>query len=94
MSWLEVIHLRSAAQETKKLLTTVQHLVADAEKEGSCRKIRMYRRILVSTDLSIILHHDTSKEDKSGSSLGLRMVSALKEFGMVNHTVWSEVSYP
>jgi len=94
MSWLEVIHLRSTAQKTEKLLNIVQHLVADAKKEGSCRKIKMYRRVLVGTDLSIILYHDTIKEDKNGSSLGLRMVSALKEFGMVNHTVWSELSYP
>ncbi len=91
MSWQEVIHIRTTARDTKQLLIIVQHLVDEAKKEGSCKEIKMYRRALVDTDLSILLYHDSSKVGKNGSPLGLRMAAALKEFGMVNHTAWSEV---
>ena len=91
MNWFEVIHLRITERETEKFVPIVQQLVDEAVKEGSCREIKMYRRALVDTDLSILLYHDTIKIEKNGSSLGLRIASALKEFGMVNHTTWFEI---
>jgi hypothetical protein len=94
MSWFEVIHFRTIERETEQLVPLVQQLVSEAEEEGSCREIKMYRRALVDTDLSILLYHDTLKVEKNGSSLGLRMALALKEFGMVNHTTWLEIYSP
>ncbi len=91
MSWLEVIHFRATARQTEQLLPIVQQLVGEAQQEGSCKEIKVYRRALVDTDLYISLYHDTSKVEKDGSSLGLRMASALKELGMANHTVWSAI---
>jgi len=91
MNWIEVIHLRITERETEKFVPIVQQLVGEAVEEGSCREIKMYRRALVDTDLSILLYHDTIKMEKNGSSLGLRISSALKEYGMVNHMTWFEV---
>ena len=91
MNWLEVIHLRTTAADTEPLFAILQQLIGEAEKEGSCREIKMFRRALVDTDVSLLLDHDTSMVEKNGSSLGLRIASALKDFGMVNHTVWSEM---
>jgi len=31
------------------------------------------------------------KVENNGSRLGLRLASALKEFGLVNHSVWVEM---
>ena len=91
MNWFEVIHLRITERETEKFVPIVQQLVGEAVEEGSCREIKMYRRALVDTDLSILLYHNTIKLKKNGSSLGLRITSALKEYGMVNHMTWLEV---
>lgn len=91
MSWFEVIHLRVTEPETEKIIPIVQQLVGEAVEEGSCREIKMYRRALVDTDLSILLYHDTKKIEKNGSSLGLRITSALKDYGMVHHMTWLEV---
>jgi hypothetical protein len=91
MNWIEVIHLRITERETEKFVPIVQQLVGEAVEDRSCREVKMYRRALVDTDLSIILYHDTLKMEKNGSSLGLRITSALKEFGMVNHITWLEI---
>lgn len=90
MSWFEVIHLRVTGWETEKIVPLVQQLVGEALDEGSCREIKMYRRAMVDTDLSILLFHDTMNIEINGSDLGLRITSALKEYGMVNHTAWLE----
>ncbi len=91
MSWLEVIHLRMTDLQSEQCKRTVKHLVAEARREGVCRTVKMYRRALVETDLSIHLIHDTQQVEANGSSLGLRIASALKKFGMIHHTVWTGI---
>ena len=83
--------MRIIERETEQIVLIVQQLAGEALEDRSCRDVKMYRRALVDNDLSIILYHDTIKMKKNGSSLGLRITSALKEFGMVNHMTWFEV---
>jgi hypothetical protein len=91
MKWIEVIHLRSTERESAKLMLTVQSLIDEVIDEKSCKKIKMYGRALLDTDLAIQLSHDTKKMEIEGSQLGLRLTHALKEFGMVNHNVWVDI---
>ena len=71
----------------------LRRLLADIEREISrSQGISSYRRIPVGTDFSIHLVHDTTEIETCGSGLGLRIVEALKELGMVNHTIWQESS--
>ena len=92
MKWVEVIHLRIAERETERIVHIVQQLVGEAVKEDSCLEVKMYKRALVDNDLSILLYHDTRQMERSGSSLGVRITSALKEYGMVHHRTWFEVN--
>ena len=91
MEWVEVIQLRITRRDTAEILSTIKQLVEEARVEDSCQKIRMFQRTDVDTDLSILLFHGFSQVKKGGTSLGIRMRSALKDFGMVNHHTWSEV---
>jgi hypothetical protein len=50
-----------------------------------------YSRVLVDTDFSINISHNSKKVENGGSRLGLRLVAALKEFGLVNHSIWIEM---
>ena len=90
MSGLEIIRFRTTATETSQILATLRHLLDQTKKEKSCDEIKMYQRTFVDTDLSIFIYHSNPMVEKGGSSLGLRITSALQEFGMVNHTTWSE----
>lgn len=93
MQWVEVIQLRITRRDTERIIPIVQQLAGDAQKEGSCQKIKMYRRAQVNTDLSILLFHDFIPMEKSGSTLGLRISAALMEFGMVNHNTWFGIDF-
>jgi len=53
--------------------------------------VKAYCRLMIDTDFSIHLFHDSKKVEKSGSPLGLRLAAALKEFGLVNHSIWIEM---
>ena len=90
MKWLEIIELRSAGGNTKLLESQMQKLVNEVHEKTENHAAKAYCRLMIVTDFSIHLFHDSKEVKKSGSPLGLRLASALKEFGLVNHSIWIE----
>jgi len=92
MKWIEVIQLRSVNCDRESLKTELQKLVNEVEKEKKKQAIKIYNRALLSTDFCIQIVHDSNNAENCGSPLGLRLVSALKDFGLVNHSIWIEMA--
>jgi hypothetical protein len=90
MKWVEIIELRSAGNTRKQLETHLQEFVEQVEKKTKKQTVKLYTRMMIDTDVSIHLFHDSIKAKNRGSSLGIRLVSALKSYGLVNHTIWIE----
>ncbi len=90
MKWLEIIEFRSADGNGEKLEPMLNNLINEVDKETKKQGIIAYSRVMIDNNFSIHLTHDTIKVDSSGSQLGLCIVSSLKEFGLVNHSVWVE----
>ena len=90
MKWSEVIMVRSAGSNAKILAKTLQDLMADVARSAENDDIRVFHRENIETDICIVLFHDKKKSKTGGSPLGLRLAAALKEFGLVYHTVWRE----
>jgi hypothetical protein len=92
MKWIEIIELRSAGNARKQLETHLQEFLDQVEEEKKVEKqtVKLYTRVMIDTDLSVHLFHDSSTVKNRGSSLGIRLVSALKSYGLVNHTIWIE----
>jgi len=91
MKWIEVIQLRSVDSNRELLESQLRKLIDEVNKESKMQTIKSYGRVLIDTDFSIHLFHDSKKVENSGSPLGLRLASALKEFGLVNHSIWIEM---
>ncbi len=91
MKWLEIIELRSAGGNNKLLESQMRKLVNEVYERTENNAVKAYCRLMIDTDFSIHLFHDSKKVEKSGSPLGLRLASALKEFGLVNHSIWIEM---
>ncbi|MCP5108216.1 MAG: hypothetical protein GY950_32825 [bacterium] len=83
MKWLEIIELRSVGKHQAQVEKGLADLTAGAEPE-----INVYRNLTVSTDWSIHLHYESNRDDIRESPLGLRLAAALREFGLVHHSVW------
>lgn len=91
MHWVEVIQLRITRRNTRQVVAIVQKLASEARTEGTCRSVRMCRRADIDTDLCLLFFHENPPVQGYGSTLGIRISAALKEFGMVNHNTWVEV---
>jgi hypothetical protein len=92
MKWLEVIMVRSAGSNVKTMADTLQDLMADVARRGGSDDIRIFCRENLETDICIVLFHSGKKTQTGGSPLGLRIVAAFKEVGLVHHTIWNEMA--
>ena len=90
MRWIEIIELRSAGNTRKQLEKYLQELIDQVAQKAEQPAIKLYTRIMIDTDVSLHLFHDSSKIKTGGSSLGIKLVSTLKAYGLVNHTIWIE----
>ena len=90
MKWIEIIELRSAGNARKQLETHLQEFLDQVEEKVEKQTVKLYTRMMIDTDLSVHLFHDSSTVENRGSSLGIRLASALKSYGLVNHTIWIE----
>ena len=91
MKWAEVIMVRSAGSDAQILDATLKDLMNDVVIEAEHETIRVFRREKLDSDICIVLFHREKKTRLGGSPLGLHLVSALKEVGLVNHKIWSEI---
>jgi hypothetical protein len=94
MKWIEIISLRCPANiDTRivdELLKEVSKSDAMIDTPKHLEGIRAYHHSVVETDLSIHIYWKSEPGSQSKSSLGLRLSSALKNLGLLNHSVWVE----
>ena len=90
MIWIEIIDLRSAGNGLEQIKQTLMKPVTESDQKEGLKGRSLYRNALVKTDISIHLQWETVKRAPMKSDLGLRLASALEEFGRVNHTIWIE----
>lgn len=71
-----------------KLFVPGLTLSLKVDQEKGLKEIKIYRHATVDSDLSIHLYWESDEVEKHGSTLGLHLVSSLKEFGRINHSIW------
>ena len=91
MKRLEIIELRTADSNSELLKSKLQELINEVETETKEQSIKSYSHVTIDTDFSIHLIHESETLEPFGSRLGLRITSALREFGLVHHSVWIEM---
>ena len=90
MKWVEVIEFRSFKKDQALLELDFWNCLSDTIGEAHITKIEVYNHSTLTTDISIHVHYESAQIESQGSPLGLRLVSELRAFGVVNHTVWVE----
>ena len=92
MKWLEIIQLRTTKRTMEKLKSHLEALIKEVEEETQKGDVKVYSHMTINTDFSVHLFHDSNKVEANGSQLGLYLASELKEFGLINHSIWIEMN--
>jgi hypothetical protein len=90
MRRLEIIHLRWFGGPLDTLSRQIRESLRAAE--DSSEVITIYRRHGLETDIAIHIHHSELNNGEGSSTLGLRLASALRALGLVEHTTWEELA--
>ena len=90
MKWIEIITLRSPANISTQFLDELLKEVGKSDKPEDLIEIRIYHHSVVETDLSIHIHWKSETGGQHKTPLGLRFSYALKNLGLLNHSVWVE----
>ena len=90
MKWIEIINLRSAGTPREVIEQKVPRSVSEQDRSKSPVAIRVHRHATLDTDLSVHLLFESLGPEARPSAPGQRLASALKEFGLVSHSMWVE----
>ena len=88
MKWLEIIKVRSVRINSEELDEFLRSM--DKISQKRLIEIKIYRHAAIETDLSLHLLWIAKQPEKNGSALGLRLAQALKDFGLIDHSLWME----
>ena len=90
MKWIEIITLRSPANINTQFLDELVKEVGKSDTPKHLVEIRMYHHSVVETDLSIHIYWESEPGSQHKTPLGLRFYYALRNLGLLNHSVWVE----
>ena len=86
---LEIIELQITGKDSEKVKACLKQLFKQVQKDKDIM-IKVYSKLNLDNDFSIHLFDNTNTLEQHGSALGQHLVSVLKEFGLVNHSMWIE----
>ena len=89
MKTLEIIHLRSSGEPLESLSRRIRDSITAESK--SIEAVTLCRRQGLETDLAVHILHSGEPGRQGPSGLALRLASALRAYGLVEHTLWEEL---
>ena len=92
MKWVEIITLRSPIRINTQFVDELLKQVDKSDIPNHLVEIRTYHHSVVETDLSIHIHWESKPGSQHKSPLGLKFSYALRNLGLLNHSVWVETA--
>ena len=83
-----MIRIRSLGETPKSIKELFSKMPVKSWLHPTILASEVYRNSEVETDTTIILHHESERKDIGKSSAGVWLCAALKEYGLINHSVW------
>lgn len=92
MKWVEIITLRSPKNINKQFVDELLQELGESDTPKQLVEIRIYHHSVVETDLSIHIYWKSELGSQNKSPLGLKLSYALRNLGLLNHSVWVETA--
>ena len=92
MKWIEIITLRSPSKINGQFIDELLKGVSESDTvmPNHLIEIKIYHHPVVKSDLSIHIYWKSEPGSQNKSPLGLRFADAMKNLGLLNHSVWVE----
>lgn len=90
MSRLEIIHLRLSGESVESINDRITASIQTAGKDTGI--LTLYRRDGLNTDIAVHLYMMMPPGKQGPSDLGCHIAAALRNYGLVEHTLWEEMT--
>ncbi len=87
---MEMIRLRTTPSQLDGVARLISDNIRQATGESGLLRVRMYHSAEYQTDLALSFTWETNVMQQKGSRAGLSISEALKNFGLVEHSIWME----
>ncbi len=84
----EIILIRVFGSNLETIKKEVNEKLQEFSAAEKQIKIELYRNMSLPTDLSVHIDYYDTQKRKASSVIGQLLAEALKEFGLINHSVW------
>ena len=88
MKIIEIIHVRLFAGVPKNLSEKIRESI---DSEITAEDFTIFQRDNLKGDLAVHIHRNKDNIQSWQSQFGIHLASSLREFGLVEHTVWKEL---
>jgi len=94
MKWVEIISLRCATNIDTPFVNELLKGISESDSATDTPEhlvdMRVYHHSIVETDFSIHFYWESESGSQDKSPFGLRFSSALRNLGLLSHSVWVE----
>lgn len=87
---LEIIEIRSVHEKNLFKEISLADYIQSVETGVKLKEIKLYKHKHIDTDLCIHLYYESDPDSNKQDFLGLHLSSLLKEWGLINHSIWIE----
>ncbi len=91
MESIEIIEIRLSQNLNEVLEKEIGKVINEVLKNETEYTLKLYNKFQLKSDYLIIIFHKQKLPGNKKSELGQRLKISLKEFGMINHSVWKEL---
>lgn len=88
MKITEIIHVRLSAGMPPGLSEKIRKSIS---AEISAEFFTIFQRDNLESDLAVHIHRNEDITQSGPSQFGIHLASSLKEYGLIDHTIWKEL---
>ncbi len=90
MKQLEIIEIRCAAAKAVRLENKLELIRKQFLNDSQSGFLKLFKRAEPYTDYCIHIYQHTGNNESPKESCALHILEVLKDYGLVNYTVWME----
>ncbi len=90
MKWVEIIQVRSLGKHWQALMVELSNLAASKENDLETHSLKIYKHAAIEGDHLVVISGESEDVASNHNTPGVHLVYLLKEFAMVDRSLWVE----
>jgi len=91
MKYIELIRLRTTGNYSDEIIQILMETMDTNKTTDNHYDMHFFKNTPLKTDFLVLIVYYADIIDPYGSRTGRELCESLKKFGLINHTIWTEL---